>query len=181
MGAPGGLDGSGRVVPVPVLVGRDRWSVVALLGAMRAGVAHVPVAADLPPAALAEVLGRLGGPAQVLGPPGSGVALPAGVDLVAVGLGVDDPIGPQPVDPDGVAAVLFTSGSTGRPKGVVLSWWNLAAIAVLADPLGTRDQHMSLVAPLHWAGGYSAAVRIGHGRTMSVLPPGLADPVALLE
>ncbi|MFO1537454.1 MAG: alpha/beta fold hydrolase, partial [Actinomycetota bacterium] len=172
---------SGRPVPLPVVVGRDRWSVVALLAAMRAGVAHVPIAADLPPAALAQLLDRLGRPSVVLGPPGLHLPVPAGVTLVPAALEVDDPIGPQPVEPDAVAVVLFTSGSTGRPKGVVFSWRNLGALAAQADFRVAAAEHRGLTAPLHWAGGYSVTVRIGNGRSVSLQPPGPPDPVALLE
>ena len=70
-------------VAVPLLVARDRWSVVAVQAAVRAGVAFSPLDADLPPAALAGLLDRLGAPSTaVVASPELAARLPSGQDAL---------------------------------------------------------------------------------------------------
>lgn len=166
--------------PVPILVDRDRWSIAAVLGAIRAGVPHVPLDRKLPTAALAGILARLGGPDRVLVHPETAATLPAGTVGITADLTVDDPITPHPVADEDVASVIFTSGSTGRPKGVVFEWRN---IAWLLDQmrLMRHGRRRTLAVPVYWLGGYAAAMRICAGQSHSVLPAGLTDPFALLE
>ena len=93
---------------------------VAVLGALVAGAAYVPVDADDPDerarlvfeeAAVAAVVGSSTAVASRRPPPSPGQAPPA----------------PDPVRPDDDAWVIFTSGSTGTPKGVAVSHRSAAA------------------------------------------------------
>jgi acyl-CoA synthetase (AMP-forming)/AMP-acid ligase II/thioesterase domain-containing protein len=165
--------------PVPILVDRDRWSIVAVLGAIRAGVPHVPLDRNLPTAALAGILARLGGPDRVLVHPETVATLPAGTVRITTGLTVDDPVAPRPVAGEDVASVMFTSGSTGRPKGVVFEWRNLAWLFESTRDTDWRRRMLSV--PLHWLGGTTGACRIAAGHRLSILPSRLRDPVEVLE
>jgi amino acid adenylation domain-containing protein len=134
---------------VGVLLPRSGELVVALLAALKAGAAYVPLDPALPgerlrflladsrasllltePALLDRAgLGRSEGPPAL------------GVDLELAG---DDPGDPAvAVSPDGIAYVIYTSGSTGRPKGVMIP-------------------HRGLVSYLRWcAGAYEVVAGAG--------------------
>ncbi|ROZ98528.1 Pls/PosA family non-ribosomal peptide synthetase [Gordonia sp. OPL2] len=108
---------------------------VAILSALYAGAAYVPVDADDPDERAELVFGE------------------AGVDVILDGDGVtalpDAPDGPAPTRPstDDDAWIIFTSGSTGTPKGVAVTHRNAAAFVdaearmfLLDDPLGPDDR-----------------------------------------
>lgn len=96
--------------------------VVALLAALRAGVAYVPVAPGAPGARTASMLT---GVDVVLTTRAAQPSLPAwpGPVLFADDLdGTERPATHDAVpDPGQAAYVLYTSGSTGRPKGVTIT------------------------------------------------------------
>ncbi len=165
---------------LPIVVGSDRWSLVALLGAIRAGIPHAPLPTDLPAARLEALLDRLGRPTIALVNPAFTGRLPDGVEVLSPALVPDDPIAPRAVeDPEAVACVLFTSGSTGRPKGVVYEWRNLAWMG--ASSPGDPVFHWGSVLPFHWAGGYFNVVRAAANATLSIVPPGLTNAETLLD
>lgn len=172
-------DSHDGVAPVPIVVGKDRWSLAAVHGAIRAGIPHVPVAADLPPAGMAELFARLGHPVTALVSPAFTGVLPPETEWVSPALAVEDPIPVQPVQEDAVACVLFTSGSTGRPKGVVYEWRNLTWIGEAARP--DAGTHWGSNMPFHWAGGYSHAIRTAAGATLSIVPSGLMAAAEMLD
>jgi non-ribosomal peptide synthetase component F len=97
------------------------WRIVAILGALRAGAAYLPLPEGYAPPRLAAMLADAG-VRHVLGdwpqgtPPDTITLMPPEA-LCAGPL----PTGAQAdVDADDPAYVMFTSGSTGTPKGVVV-------------------------------------------------------------
>lgn len=122
---------------VAVAVPRSADMVAAMLGAMSAGAAYVPLDLSYPVERLAFLV-QDSEPAAILVPSGEQSPAAPGelpVDVLgALSVGIDVPVvaapdrdgfapGPVPptVPPEASAYVLYTSGSTGRPKGVVVS------------------------------------------------------------
>src|SRR6266581_979 len=133
--------------------------VIALLGAMRAGVVPVPVnvkvSADTASYILFDSAARL-----VFAEPESKRLVHGGMRVVEFGgSGADDfeaflDSGSfhafEPI-PDSVAIQCYTSGSTGRPKGVLLTHYGQNwSRRILAHTRGTTDRDVILVAaPLY--------------------------------
>ncbi|WP_149549637.1 non-ribosomal peptide synthetase [Streptomyces marokkonensis] len=119
---------------VAVAVPRSAALTVALLAALKAGAAYLPVETDYPAERIAYVLGDAR-PAVLLTTSQALRALPDAVKGTVRSLVVLDDLGtdwelaavsaeetralPGPL-PDSPAYVIYTSGSTGRPKGVVV-------------------------------------------------------------
>ncbi len=177
---------------VGVAIGRAPALAVALLAALKAGAAYVPLDPSAPPERLAFVLddARI---ACVLSGPG-GARLPETtvpvLDLEVLApelarLSADPPA--RPVAPEQLAYVLYTSGSTGRPKGVMVSHAGLRNY--LAWAAGAYDVAGGRGAPVHSPVGFDLTVTslftpLLAGRTVTMLPeaPGVeALETALLE
>ncbi|MDZ4394770.1 amino acid adenylation domain-containing protein, partial [Cypionkella sp.] len=127
--------GVGAEVPVAILIERGADAVVAILGAMKAGGAYIPVEPDHPASRNHHILTDAG--VRVVVTRRRFVdRLPAG--LVAHVLCIDDlSPGDFPetdpavtIHPDQIAYIMYTSGSTGKPKGV----------AVEHGPLSSHNQ-----------------------------------------
>ncbi|HEY0171322.1 MAG TPA: amino acid adenylation domain-containing protein [Pyrinomonadaceae bacterium] len=118
--------GVGAETRVGVLLGREAWAAVALLGVLKAGGAWVALDPAYPPQRLAFMLEdaecsvlltttRL---AETL--PARGARL---VLLDAEGARIEanegDNLAPL-ADPDNLAYLVYTSGTTGRPKGILV-------------------------------------------------------------
>jgi len=135
--------------------------VVAMLGAMRAGVIPVPVNHKFPQALIDYVI-RDSGARLVLCDAQRLAGLPtlaAGVDVANfdesgeagfsawMQAGSFTPVAPEP---DDVALILYTSGSTGKPKGVKLS--HAAHVWVAQTRMNGRrapDERYLIAAPLY--------------------------------
>jgi amino acid adenylation domain-containing protein len=126
--------GVGRGDVVAVAVPRSAALTVALLAALKAGAAYLPVETDYPAERIAYVLGDAR-PAVLVTTIDALGALPEDTGSTVRNLVVLDDLGlereladvsadavralPGPL-PDSPAYLIYTSGSTGRPKGVVV-------------------------------------------------------------
>jgi acyl-CoA synthetase (AMP-forming)/AMP-acid ligase II len=132
--------------------------VVALFGAMRAGVVPVPINIKLPADTVSYILVdaavRL-----VFAEPELKRLIPDGIDVVFFGRGADGfegfldsgPFQAFEPAPDSVAIQPYTSGSTGLPKGVLLTHYGQNwSRRILAHTRGTTERDVILVAaPLY--------------------------------
>jgi amino acid adenylation domain-containing protein len=111
--------GAGRGAVVAVALPRSVELVVALVGAMKAGAAYLPIDPDLP-AERVEFLVADAGAAVVLDDPAA-VLAPGDERGDEHGDEHGDERDPEvTVTPADAAYVIYTSGSTGKPKGVVV-------------------------------------------------------------
>ena len=132
----------------------------AMLGALQAGAAYLPLDPSYPADRLAFMI-EDSGAVGVMAAPDTVGALPEGTLVLAAatataagaGVGRDGrrrepeawPPGPQdpadlidPLDPRGTANVIYTSGSTGRPKGVLVTHRGVARLVDRTDHLQVR-------------------------------------------
>lgn len=146
--------GVGPEAIVAVALDRSPRQLVAILGALMAGAAYLPLDPDYPPQRLATMMEDAWSKTPAEGDRillterarlTSG-QLPDVEELGAVALSVEEvldgqpgeaPLTPAPVLPDHPAYVIYTSGSTGKPKGVVIS-------------------HRAAVGRIHWASLHDA-------------------------
>ncbi len=148
----------------------------AMLGAMKAGAAYVPVDYAAPAwrpafilmdcavravileASLASAwrdeVSKLGEcpPSVELAGAGDGSSLVAALDALDRALGVPPGVPDVPVGPDDLAYILYTSGSTGKPKGVMLTHRNATSYVdwCTAAFAPTGDDRFSSHAPFHF-------------------------------
>ncbi|MFD6889357.1 amino acid adenylation domain-containing protein [Streptomyces sp. NPDC059957] len=143
-------------------------TVAAVLGIWRAGAAYVPVDLTLPAQRAERILAACGAAAVLTGRAwfAAGTAEPGALAVEDL-LAEEEPAGGRaplpPLDPHGLAYVLYTSGSTGAPKGVMIPHdglaryvgWATAEYAVadgsgapVHSPLGFDLTLTSLLTPL---------------------------------
>ncbi len=119
LGEAGVCRGDRVLVDLP----RSVECVIAVLAAMRAGAAFVPLDPSYPQERRSRIA-NASGPRAVIGSDPATCAefaLGAFAGVHGVGEPITDLGAPLPaVAPDDAAYVMFTSGSTGRPKGVVV-------------------------------------------------------------
>ncbi|MET7395817.1 amino acid adenylation domain-containing protein [Dactylosporangium sp. NPDC005572] len=136
--------GAGREALVGILLPRGTDMIVALLAALKAGAAYLPLDPQYPDERIAFQVRDAAAPVVVTttadAPRLQGLAA-AGVAVLAL----DDPqeaarIDAQPagapdvrVHPDDLAYVIYTSGSSGRPKGVRVTHANAARLFTATD------------------------------------------------
>lgn len=123
--------GVGAEVPVAILIERGADAVVAILAAMKAGGAYIPVEPDHPESRNHHILTDAG-VRVVLTRQRYRDRLPAGLPATVVCLeeATDPPRADPPqvtIHPDQLAYVMYTSGSTGKPKGVAVEHGPLTA------------------------------------------------------
>ena len=155
--------GAGPETVVAVWLERSPEMVVALLGALAAGAAYLPLDPAVPRERLAWVLEDAGAVALVTGGPLAAAAPPGPWPVLR--LEPEDAAPPQqapaeaPVPPDELgrlAYVIYTSGSTGVPKGVEIAHAGLANLVhwhLETYGVGARDRATQLAGL-----GFDAAV-----------------------
>ena len=158
--------------------------VIALLGAMRAGVVPVPINVKLSADSVTYILSDSGA-RLVFAEPESKRLIPGGMQVVEFGGSGPGSLGGfeafldpgsfhafEP-SPDSVAIQCYTSGSTGRPKGVLLSHYgqNWSRL-ILAHTRGTTERDVILVAaPLYHKNALNAIKQgLTAGATLPLLP-----------
>jgi len=116
--------------PVPLLFGNDLPMVSAMLGALKAGKAYVPLDPGIPADRTAYIAGDA--EARLVVTDDRNLCMAKGIaPSGAVVLNVDelrasasDGAPGLSIGPDRLAYLMYTSGSTGRPKGVMLTHRN---------------------------------------------------------
>ncbi|MSV81709.1 MAG: AMP-binding protein [Actinobacteria bacterium] len=138
-----------------VFVAQRAEAVIALLASLWAGRGVVPLDSSEPTERL-ETLVRRARPALIIDAAGTGVSSFAGVPVVDATRPHSGNTEPLPAHDDDPGVILFTSGSTGAPKSVVRSVHDLNKCLVDPPLFGTGSTGMCV--PLHFAGGFTAAV-----------------------
>jgi len=160
--------GHGRV---GILCGQGVEVPVAMLGIMASGHAYMPLDPNAPESRLSQLIELTDADAIVTDRANRALAeqVAGGRPVIDVNDGTARPLDAwTPLDPDGVAYVLFTSGSTGQPKAVVQSHHNVARHTyAYAEVLGVRETDRLTMVCSYTADGagqdlYSALV---HGAT----------------
>ncbi|MEV5769488.1 amino acid adenylation domain-containing protein, partial [Micromonospora sp. NPDC052213] len=117
--------GAGDVVSLAL--DRSLWSLIAMVGVLRAGAAYTPMDVAWPAERMRVLLADHGARVVLtVGEVSPRIPRVDGVRVVALDDDWDtvragDPVGLPVVDASAPAFVIYTSGSTGTPKGVVLS------------------------------------------------------------
>ena len=187
--------GLARLDRVAVYLPKQPETVVAMLGAARAGGVFVPVNPLLKPAQVAHILRDCS--VRVLVTSGERIAalgaaleecpelrqlLVVGADVGAASAGIEclrwaDALGSanavrahRAIDTD-VVSIFYTSGSTGKPKGVVLSHRNMVAGAQsVAQYLGNvPEDRLLAVLPFSFDYGFSQLSTAFHAGASVIL------------
>ncbi|UNI16430.1 NRPS [Purpureocillium takamizusanense] len=130
--------GVGPEVFVPICFEKSMWTIVAMLGIMKAGGAFVPLDPAHPPARREALVQDIGGVRLILASPSTAPScanIPAEVMVLSPALisqlpstsTTQDALSPSPVTSRSAAYAIFTSGSTGKPKGVVMEHYSLCS------------------------------------------------------
>jgi len=151
--------------------------VIALLGAMRAGVIPVPINVKLAADAIIYIL-QDAGAALVFTESALRRLCPPDIKAVEFGAEFDRFLDPGPFTafepaPDSIAIQPYTSGSTGRPKGVLLTHFGQNwSRRILAHTRGTTERDVILVAaPLYHKNALNAIKQgLTAGATLPLLP-----------
>ena len=149
-----GLQAGDRVA-VQLRNGVD-W-LVAVMGALRAGLVVVPVNTAYTDPEVTHLLSDSG--AQLLVTAGERAEL-AGVPVAVGPPSSPDPAPADPTDPDALALLAYTSGTTGRPRGAMLTHAALLAnqqqcLALDPPPVRAGDRVL-LVLPLFHVYGFNS-------------------------
>jgi amino acid adenylation domain-containing protein len=174
----------GEVPVVAVVADRSVEFVAAVLGAVTAGFAYLPLDADLPDPYLRQVLAEARPQLLIAGrdrarrlDPQLPVLAVEDVPTLATAASDAEAAGPQDA-----AYVIYTSGSTGRPKGVVVSHR-----ALLNSTLARYDAYGAAGrVPLVHSVGFDLASGVLwwallSGGTLVISPTGLRDVAGTLR
>jgi amino acid adenylation domain-containing protein len=172
--------GVGPESRVGVCLERGAELIVARLAVLRAGAAYVALDPAYPPERLALMLADSGAEALVTRDalrglfPADGTAQVVAIEGAAGEIDAEDSAPLEvPVDPAGLAYVVYTSGSTGTPKGVAvehaaldsLCAWHARAFGVTA-----ADRATQLASPGFDAWGWEVWPYLAAGARVEVVP-----------
>lgn len=115
---------------VGIMLPPSTWSIVSILGILKAGAAYVPVDLDIPIERAEFICEEAKLKVMILSKPSESVANKLKTNVIVIDEewpGLDSLNEKQSVRPvaSDLAYVIFTSGSTGRPKGVMVTHSNL--------------------------------------------------------
>ncbi|HET6230115.1 MAG TPA: amino acid adenylation domain-containing protein [Longimicrobiaceae bacterium] len=180
-----GVGAEGRV---GVCLERSAELAVAVLAALKAGAAYVPLDADYPRERLEHMV-RDAGIAVVVTRSSLAERLPDGVERLELD-GEDADAAPLPKgapprisSPDMLAHVIYTSGSTGTPKGVGITHRGVVRLVCGADyaPFAPGDRVAQLSSPSFdaytfeaWGALLNGAALVGVPRDVALHPAALA-------
>ncbi|MFI9788340.1 amino acid adenylation domain-containing protein [Kitasatospora sp. NPDC051984] len=143
--------GIGRGSLVALMAGRSADSVVAMLGALKAGAAYLPIEPTHPAERIRHILRDSGALALIADePPGFDLAVPMIRPADAAGLPARSPL--VRVTPDDTAYVIYTSGSTGAPKGIAVHHGAIVASTAARAAAGPAPGRDLVLPPLCFDG-----------------------------
>lgn len=126
---------------VAVLVPKGPTFAAAVLGAVRAGAAYLPLDLEQPPPRLSAMLADAGAAAVLYADPA-----PANLAAAAPRIRLDADLASAPAGPehprraDDLLCLIYTSGSTGVPKGVEIEHRNMGSLlAACHDELAVTE------------------------------------------
>ena len=156
--------------------------VVAVMGALRAGLVVVPVNTAFTDPEVAHLLTDSGARLLVVGAPRAELA---GVPVSVGPPQSADPAPADPEDPAALALLAYTSGTTGRPRGAMLTHAALLAnqrqmLALDPPPVRTGDRVL-LVLPLFHVYGLNAGWGLVAETAACAVLVEEFDPVATLQ
>ena len=114
---------------IGIWVDRSPWMVVAVFGVLKAGLAYLPLAADIPHGRLAAILRDSGVRRVITDQTRQSIVQSLGCDAVLEGRAEEDADAANPgvgVRPSDLAYLIYTSGSTGEPKGCAVEHHSLS-------------------------------------------------------
>ncbi|MCA2215601.1 non-ribosomal peptide synthetase [Jidongwangia harbinensis] len=175
--------GAGRETVVAVAVPRSTGLLVALLGALRAGAAYLPLDVALPADRLAYLLADSAAVLTVT-TVDAAAALPPGTPTLLLDADEPAPAGPLPeVRPEHPAYLIYTSGSTGRPKGVLVPHRAIASQLTWARDrfgLGTGDRVLHHLSASFDPAALELLWPLTAGAAVVLTPPAATGDPALL-
>jgi amino acid adenylation domain-containing protein len=183
----GGDPGAGGELRVGLLAEPSVAMIAAALGALRAGVAYVPVDVSQPDRRIAEILADAEVAAVVVTTAGAGRLAGLGRPIVDVEVARSSPEAgaapPVPVGRADAAYLIYTSGSTGEPKGVLVEHGQLAASTLARRRVYPGSPVFLLVSPLAFdssVAGLWGTLTAG-GTLVVASADDVRDPQALVE
>ncbi|GAA3379184.1 hypothetical protein GCM10020367_61730 [Streptomyces sannanensis] len=172
--------GAGPGTVVALSLPRSAELVIAILGVLKSGAAHLPVDPDYPDARTAFMLDDAR-PVLVVDDPET----VHGTERLPAARPVHVPLPQQP------AYIVYTSGSTGRPKGVVVGHGSLVNLfehhrtALFAPGTGTsagRPLRVALTASVSFDASWDQLLCLLAGHELHVVDGETwTDPVALVD
>ncbi|MEI9907056.1 MAG: AMP-binding protein [Actinomycetota bacterium] len=176
----------GRETLLPILVGVNLNSYIAITAAIRASIGFTPIDSSNPPEAISEILAELGNPRHIIiSNRKANSFIPDGCTPIYVEEvnGTAGEFESKNVNKDDLAMILFTSGSTGKPKGVMFSWHLLNQLDVERSRYHSELGEITRLGvhnSLGYLFGFLRSLAVGHGSSIAIQDPFLYTPDELI-